>query len=90
MVFPMKIYSILDTKLAEFNTPFFAKNDLIACRSFGDLVRDTRSTVCQHPEDFILFSIGTFDPDSGAVSPESPTQVAKAVDFLAPVEKANA
>lgn len=65
------IYSVYDKKAQSFNTPFFAFNDDIARRSFCDLIRDKRSFVSQHPEDFVLFRIGSFDESLGTVLSES-------------------
>lgn len=80
----MKIFSVFDSKLAVFMTPFFAKNVAVALRSFSDLVADSRSVVAQHPDDFFLYQLGEFDEDSGHITSCEPDQVAKAVDFVPP------
>ncbi len=79
-------YSIFDKKAATYNTPFFCINDGVACRSFSDLVRDHRSTVGQHPEDFALYRLGEFNDLEGIISPCAPTAVAEAVAFVPPVD----
>jgi hypothetical protein len=61
----LKCYAIFDKKALSFATPFFAVNDEVAMRSFEDLVRDRRSLVSQHPEDFALHFVGHFEPESG-------------------------
>lgn len=61
----LNCYAIHDKKALSFATPFFAVNDEVAMRSFEDLVRDRRSLVAQHPEDFALHFVGSFDPDTG-------------------------
>lgn len=59
------IYTVYDTLAESHATPFFAVNDDVARRSFVDLVADPRTTVAQHPDDFILFSVGSFDSETG-------------------------
>ena len=70
----MRVFSVYDKVLGEYMTPFFAKNVGLALRSFQDLVRDNRSVVAQHPADFVLYQIGTFEGTSGALSPCEPQQ----------------
>lgn len=48
----LKVFSVFDSKLQVFNTPFFSRSAADASRSFSDLVRDSRTTVGQHPDDF--------------------------------------
>ena len=67
----LNCYAIYDKKALSFATPFFAVNDDVAMRSFEDLVRDRRSLVSQHPEDFALHLVGSFEPESGRLSPRS-------------------
>lgn len=67
----LNCYSIYDKKAFSFATPFFAVNDEVAMRSFEDLVRDRRSLVSQHPEDFALYIVGRFDTETGKLLPRS-------------------
>lgn len=67
----LRAYSIFDKKSSSYNTPFFALNDDVAQRSFDDLIRDKRTLVGQHPEDFSLFCVGTFGQESGELCPWS-------------------
>ena len=53
----LKVFSVFDSKLQVFNTPFFSRSAADASRSFSDLVRDSRTTVGQHPDDFSLLTI---------------------------------
>lgn len=63
----MFVYSIYDKVAGFFNTPFFQLNDGVAIRSFMDLVRDEKSSVSRHPEDYELWLIGKFLDDSGRI-----------------------
>ena len=65
----LNCYAIYDKKALSFATPFFAVNDEVAMRSFEDLVRDRRSVVSQHPEDFALHFVGRFEPEIGKLLP---------------------
>ena len=65
----LNCYAIFDKKALSFATPFFAARDAVAVRSFEDLVRDTRSLVSQHPEDFALHLVGSFEPETGCLTP---------------------
>lgn len=66
----LRAYTIYDKKSNSYNTPFFALTDEIALRSFDDLIRDKRSVVGQHPEDFSLFFICVFDELTGRCTEE--------------------
>lgn len=65
----LNCYAIYDKKALSFATPFFAVTDDVAMRSFEDLVRDRRSLVSQHPEDFALHFVGRFDTEIGKLLP---------------------
>ena len=67
----LNCYAIYDKKALSFATPFFAVNDEVAMRSFEDLVRDRRSLVAQHPEDFALHFVGRFETETGKLLPRS-------------------
>lgn len=54
-------YVIFDKKAAVYNKPFYLLNDEIALRSASDLLQDNNTDIARHPEDFILFKIGTYD-----------------------------
>ena len=74
----LKVFSVFDSKLQVFNTPFFSRSVADATRSFSDLVRDSRTTVGQHPEDFFLYEIGLYSDETGEIDGSTPTQVAAA------------
>ena len=61
----LSVYAVHDVKASSFATPFFVANEGLARRVFIDLCRDPRTTVSQHPEDFGLFFMGFFEPETG-------------------------
>lgn len=65
----LKAYSIYDRKALQYHPPFFASTDGSATRSFGDLVNDTRTTIGSHPNDFVLYLVGEYDDQKGALTP---------------------
>lgn len=74
----LKVFSVFDSKLQVFNTPFFSRSAADASRSFSDLVRDSRTTVGQHPDDFFLYEIGQYSDETGELVASAPTQIAAA------------
>lgn len=71
----MKIYSVFDTKVANYGRPWYAYQDAAAIREFSDAVNDASNPANQwnkHPEDFQLFCIGAFDDATGALSSHAP------------------
>lgn len=64
----LNIYSIFDEKAEVFNAPFFMPRDGMALRAFADLVNDKNTTPGQHPDDFKLVFLGTFDEAKGVLA----------------------
>lgn len=76
------ICAVRDSALAAFMQPFFVPALGVASRSFADEVNRQESPMFQHPEDYVLYELGTFDEDSGRFDllPD-PRQVARASDL---------
>lgn len=71
-----KMYSVYDVKSKLYQVPFHSHNDGHAIRCFTDMVRHEKSHLSRYPEDFILFNVGSFDDESGVISPLSrPIQI---------------
>uniref|UniRef100_A0AAU8B1F3 Nonstructural protein n=1 Tax=Dulem virus 149 TaxID=3145626 RepID=A0AAU8B1F3_9VIRU len=64
----LKCFSVYDKKSESFNTPFFAPTYGVAVRSFTDLALNRETVVGQHPEDFDLYCVGSFDDSTGNVA----------------------
>lgn len=69
----INLYSIKDTKMG-FQQVFCLPNNASAIRWFGDTVTNKDHPMNKHPEDYQLFSIGTFDDQTGEITSK--------VDFL--------
>jgi len=86
----LKVFSVFDSKLQVFNTPFFSRSAADASRSFSDLVRDSRTTVGQHPGDFFLYEIGEYFDESGELIAFTPKQIAAASAFVSTIDDVEA
>lgn len=78
----IKVFSVFDNKGGNYGTPFFALEDGLAARLFGDLVNDNQSTVNKHPEDFSLFRIAEFDDQEGKIKPQNPVHLTNAIALM--------
>lgn len=57
----LHLYVVLDTKSKTYSQPFAAHNDDVAKRLFSDMVNHTNSDMQRHPEDYQLYTFGTYD-----------------------------
>lgn len=80
----MAIFSVRDTKVNAFMTPWFAPTKGAAIRSLSDAVNgDKDGPVAKHPGDYILFYVGEFDEVTGQILPlVAPEQVCAASDLI--------
>ena len=77
---PQLIFSIQDSKAEAYMRPFFANARGIAIREFTNLVNDKNHPVGQHPMDYTLFQIGTWDEDDGVLRGDVPQAIANGLD----------
>lgn len=75
------MYCLWDAKAESFGMPFFADNDNLARRIFGDSVVKSGTVLNDHPEDFFLYKVGQWDQTSGSVDGVKPVSIASATDF---------
>lgn len=66
------VYSVFDTAVSVFGTPFFAPTEASAIRSFVTLANDVNSTVHMYPQDFSLYYLGSYDSETGTIVSEPP------------------
>jgi len=67
----MKIYTIRDQVAGFFISPFMAENDAHAQRMFIVSLGDS----FQHRADFSLHFVGSFDTETGEITPSDPMMV---------------
>lgn len=68
----MQIISIRDSKAAAWMNPLVFQSCAQAIRSFGDAVNDPQGEFIKHPDDYALYWIGTFDPETGTIESRVP------------------
>ena len=66
-----------------FGVPQFVVSAGAAIRSFGDGINNEAkdNPLYMHPEDFDLYSLGTYDDENGSFSGDVPKQIAVGKDF---------
>jgi len=58
-------FSVYDSKAERFGRPFFAESKPLGLRAFRQAVMNPAEILHQCPEDFTLFHVGMFDPETG-------------------------
>lgn len=87
----LKAFSIRDQKAEVFNTPFFQKTHGEAERAFRELLSDPKSMPSKYPDDYDLYFIGTYNDQTGVITPlDTPQHLAKAVTLKMQLQGANA
>lgn len=77
----MQVFAVFDKKSELHNLPFFMQTTGEALRAFMDLVRDEKTVLFRHPEDFKLVRLGTFDNKGGSFKMSEAVTVAHADEF---------
>lgn len=80
----MKLYSVYDKEARIYNTPFPAATDVHAMRTFSMQVNDANSANMLNfaPKDFALYSVGSFDSNTGELTPHSPMLLVEAEKII--------
>jgi len=65
-----KIFTVYDEKAEAYLPPFFLNTNGEAIRAITDCVNDLKHQFGKHPSDYTLFSLGTYDPQSGTFENE--------------------
>lgn len=78
-----EVFAIYDSAAAIYNMPVFMPTIAMARRIFDDQVKREGSELAKHPEDFILYHLGTYDQTLGKfMNLKEPTRVASALDYV--------
>lgn len=79
-----KICVIYDSKAEGYMQPFFSQASGAAIRAFSDELNNPQSqnrSLHDHPEDYTLFEIGTWDDKEGRIEPyTAPQALIRGVD----------
>lgn len=68
----IQCYSVYDRKTLSYSFPWSAATDGAAIRTLSEAVADVNHPLGRHPGDYVLFHVGEFNDQSGAVVPCSP------------------
>lgn len=78
-----ELYVIYDAATNRYGIPMAQVNDAEAMRSFAHEALKPESIWNSHPQDFVLYKVGTYDMNYGLIQPESsPIRVCCAADFV--------
>lgn len=62
-----KLFSVYDSKITSYLTPFTMNARGAALRAWEDLVNDPKTQFCKHAADYTLFELGEWDDEKGIV-----------------------
>lgn len=80
----MKVFTVFDIKTEIYQQPFFMPATGAAIRAFSDMVNDdpSKNQFAAHPEDYILYEIGSYDDSTGNFIPlDLPKALGTGSDF---------
>jgi hypothetical protein len=63
----LKLFTVYDSKAEAYNQPFYMPSTGAALRAFEDSINDPQNSISQHPGDYTLFELGTFDPSNASI-----------------------
>lgn len=78
----LKVFTVYDSKVEAYMTPFFAPTVGAALRSWETAVNDGQSMMSKHPGDYSLFEVAEFDEKTGSFTPhKAHVNLGLAVEF---------
>jgi len=60
-----KVYAIYDAAIKQYEQPFHMRSNAEAVRGWMKIVNDPTTKFHAHPEDFTLFELGEYNPETG-------------------------
>ena len=76
------LYSVFDQKAETFMPPFCVPTKGLAIRAFEDCVNSDTHHFGQHPSDYTLFQVESFDTDTGVMGSQCKRSIGNGVEFL--------
>lgn len=80
------VFTVYDSAAGLYLEPFHAPSIEFAVRGFREAVNKPDHQFNKFPEDYTLFHIGTFDPQSGVLNPLTPRSLGVAITFIRRLE----
>lgn len=79
----IQIFTVYDEKAKAYLPPFFMNQEGQARRTFGDCINSDKHNFGQHPSDYTLFCLGTFEDDDATHQLKSaPQSLGNGVEFI--------
>lgn len=63
----MRLYAVRDVKADAFGAPMSIATKGLALRSFSDACSRQDSDLYRYPEDYMLYEIGEYEPNTGTI-----------------------
>ena len=83
----LKIFTVYDSKVEAYMTPFFERSSGSAIRGFEQTCLDGKSSFSLYASDYTLFEIGTYDDETGMVEAyPSFISLGNGIEFAPPPE----
>ena len=76
-----KIFAIYDGKANAYLTPFFLHQEGMAIRVFSDCINSDTHQFGKHPQDYTLFSLGSWDDDKAKFLTTNPKSLGNGLEF---------
>lgn len=70
------VVAIKDRALDAFQGIFNVRAEGEAIRAFQDAINKNENPMHMHPEDYDLYVLGTYDDNTGTITPATPKQIA--------------
>ena len=81
-----KIFTVYDSKVESFQSPFSATHKGYALRDFERVANDPKTAIGEYPADYTLFEIGEFDTATGKLTHhEAKQSLGTALEFIKPI-----
>lgn len=71
----LKVFAVRDMKALAFMQPYFSNSLGTAIRAFGDACNESSSPFYKHPEDYVLYEIGTYDDSDATLASIAPVKM---------------
>lgn len=76
------MFSIYDKKARDYSSPFISKTQQDAIRKVASTLQKGGTLLSQFPEDYELYYVGGFDPDTGLLLPMDRPEIIMRVDNI--------
>ncbi len=78
----VELFSVYDQAALRYVDPFCAPTLEFAIRGFKEACQTPEHQFNKFPEDYVLYHVGSFDPELGVLSDKTPHKIAMASSFV--------